>query len=98
MPEGVTMKSFQTKTAVAFLIVAGGIVPAFGQGRGHGERGNGGQGRSDRSAQEGPRGQMRGQQARPQAAPPQERGKIPGGGGPTHHREGGGDDEGTDRT
>lgn len=81
MAEGVAMKSFQTKTAVAFLIVAGGIVPAFGQSRGNGERGanrqGGGQGRSDHSAQQAPRGQMRGQharpqqQARPQAAPPQ---------------------------
>lgn len=84
MPEGVTMKSFQTKTAVAFLIVAGGIVPAFGQSRGDGERSGarqgGGQFRSDHSAQQAPRGQMREQQvqqarpqqwARPQAASPQ---------------------------
>ncbi|HXE63132.1 MAG TPA: hypothetical protein VN519_06300 [Bryobacteraceae bacterium] len=83
------MKSFQTKTAVAFLIVAGGIVPAFGQSHGNGERGGdrrgGGQRRSDHSAQRAQRGQMREQQvrsqqqARPQAAPLQ-RGNFRSGG------------------
>src|SRR5712664_2292257 len=29
------MKRFQTKTAAALLIVAGGIIPAYGQGRGN---------------------------------------------------------------
>ncbi len=70
------MKSFQTKTAVAFLIVAGGIVPAFGQSRGYGDRGGARQGSwsggSDHSTQQAQRGQMREQQAWPrqQARPP----------------------------
>ncbi|HXJ43912.1 MAG TPA: hypothetical protein VNH18_31795 [Bryobacteraceae bacterium] len=69
------MKNNQTKIAAALLLVAGSIIPAYGQGRGH-ERG---EGRSDNRPQ--PPQQQRGQgqdrqawrqESRPQFQPPQQ--------------------------